>query len=189
LAASYRTVEQFEEVLDVDSWRSVCKLIFRRSGSWYPSKIQIIAFFWVAILVAFNVFTALLGLTHSIEVSEDWIELTPGNLSVVELSYLSTGSSAFYIDPSFYDYNFQQNAINLYGHIGQNFKVWYAQIHDRHLPTETVFTKREGSDYWYRFIDLSPDLSAESPRLRFKSHRTVNSTATCLPLNIRTEVM
>ena len=81
LASSYRTIDDFEEVLGCDSWRSTLKLIFRRKkGQWYPTKAQLLATFWLITFIAFNVFAALLGLTYSIDVSDTYVAVAPGTL-------------------------------------------------------------------------------------------------------------
>jgi hypothetical protein len=49
-----------------------------RKGTWYPSKTQVIACFWFIVFVVFNVCAALLGLTYSIDVSEDAVATNPG---------------------------------------------------------------------------------------------------------------
>jgi hypothetical protein len=182
LASQYRTIEEFEEVLGVDSWRSVYRLMIRgrKKGSWWPTSLQVLAFFWLALFIAFNVCTALLGLTYSFEVSDSWVLLDRGNVSVVELSYLAVRPA----DGSEANTNlaFQQNAANLYGQSGQNFRAPCANITDSWLPDDPVVSTNcpDETDYWYRFIDVSPD----NPQARFPSERTVNSSATCVPLTI-----
>jgi hypothetical protein len=80
LASSYRTIDDFEEVLGCDSWRSTLKLIFinRKKGQYYPTKAQLLALFWLIMFIAFNVFAALLGLTYSIDVSDVWVSISEG---------------------------------------------------------------------------------------------------------------
>lgn len=80
LASEYRNLEDFELVLDCDSYRSTLAIIFGgwRKGKWYPSKAQVIAVWWFLLFVAFNVFVALIGLTYSIDVSEKFVYTVPG---------------------------------------------------------------------------------------------------------------
>ncbi len=82
LASSYRTLNDFDEVLSCDSWRSTIHLIFRGkpSGNGYPRKSQILAAAWVFLFITFNVLTSLLGLTYSLEVDANFIHLKEGEL-------------------------------------------------------------------------------------------------------------
>jgi hypothetical protein len=76
----------------------------------------------------------------------------------------------------------QMMAANLYGQTGQAFDlatnetiddIWQGAI-------PTVFTNEDGSVFWYRFVDLSPD----SGQLNYATDRIVNATATCEELKI-----
>lgn len=79
LASSYRSLEDFEEVLDCDSWRSATRLIFKRKhGSWRPTKAQLVAAVWVTVFTAFNIFASALGLTYSIDISNTTTSLVKG---------------------------------------------------------------------------------------------------------------
>lgn len=80
LASEYRTLQDFELVLGCDSYRNTLSLMFggNTKGTWYPSKTQVLACVWFIIFVLFNVCTALLGLTYSIDVSETAVAYTPG---------------------------------------------------------------------------------------------------------------
>jgi hypothetical protein len=82
LASQYRSLQDFEEVLGCDSYRSTLRILWthRRRGSFLPSKTQLIALFWVVVFVIFNVCAALLGLTYSIDVSTDFVFVSPGML-------------------------------------------------------------------------------------------------------------
>jgi hypothetical protein len=82
LASSYRSIGHFEEVLRCDSWRSILKLIFteRKKDGYLPTKTQLLAFFWLVLFMAFNVFLALLGLTYSVDVSDVFVNVSPGLL-------------------------------------------------------------------------------------------------------------
>jgi hypothetical protein len=82
LASSYRTINDFEQVLDCDSWRATFKLVFKgwKRGRPYPAKSQVVAFIWLCLFIAFNVFAALLGLTYSLDISDDIVTLNEGKL-------------------------------------------------------------------------------------------------------------
>jgi hypothetical protein len=80
LASQYRSLSDFEDVLGCDSYRSTLRILWngRRKGTWYPSKTQVLAAFWLAVFVAFNVCAALLGLTYSIDVSDNFVHISQG---------------------------------------------------------------------------------------------------------------
>lgn len=79
LTSSYRTLDEFDEVMSCDSWRSAIRLIYKRSKkSWYPNKSQVLAVAWVLIFSAFNIFAAALGLTYALEPSEVIVHTSPG---------------------------------------------------------------------------------------------------------------
>ena len=79
LASEYRKLDEFEDVLGCDSWRSTFSLIFKgRKGQWYPSKAQVLALTWLMVFLIFNVVAALIGLTMSIDISPDTIMLGKG---------------------------------------------------------------------------------------------------------------
>lgn len=79
LASSYRSLDEFDEVMGCDSWRSAIRLIYKRSKkSWYPNKSQVLAVAWVLIFSAFNVLAAFLGLTYGLDPSDTVRHLSPG---------------------------------------------------------------------------------------------------------------
>ncbi len=80
LASQYRSIEDFEDVLGCDSYRSTLRILWsgRRKGQWWPTKSQLIALFWVLVFCVFNVCAALLGLTYSIDVSDTNVYVTKG---------------------------------------------------------------------------------------------------------------
>lgn len=80
LASTYRTLDEFEDVLGCDSWRSTMRLIFKgRKGQWYPTKSQELALAWLVIYIILNVVAGLVGLTMSIDVSDSEVMLKSGD--------------------------------------------------------------------------------------------------------------
>lgn len=80
LASTYRTLDEFEDVLGCDSWRSTMRLIFKgRKGQWYPTKAQVLALAWLVIYIILNVVAGLVGLTMSIDVSDTEVMLKSGD--------------------------------------------------------------------------------------------------------------
>jgi hypothetical protein len=83
LASEYRSLEDFEDVLGCDSYRSTMRILWtgRKRGKFYPSKTQLIAVFWLVVFVAFNTCAALLGLTYSIDVDTTFVSTSYGRYS------------------------------------------------------------------------------------------------------------
>ncbi len=80
LAAGYRTLQDFELIMNCDSQTKTLRLLWagRTRGQWLPNKIQLVAALSIAVNLAFQVFTALIGLTYSIDVSPQYVRLTHG---------------------------------------------------------------------------------------------------------------
>ncbi|KIW94893.1 uncharacterized protein Z519_04871 [Cladophialophora bantiana CBS 173.52] len=173
LASQYRTIQDFEDVLGCDSYRSTLRIMWRgrRPGTWYPSKAQVVAFIWLLIFVAFNTFAALLGLTYSIDVSDEFVSVGKGLVSVADLQYIASQPQPD--NGRDYEPEFQKAAANLWGQVGQNFPVVTATPDD-YSAGLNVFTTPARDQWWYRFVDLGPDL-----KTNVASSRTVTSQAQC----------
>jgi hypothetical protein len=80
LASNYRTLQDFELVMNCDSQSKVFRLLWagRTRGRWYPNKVQILSFTWLALNIGIQVFLALLGLTYSIDISDEWVIVNYG---------------------------------------------------------------------------------------------------------------
>jgi hypothetical protein len=80
LASEYRSLEDFEDVLGCDSYRSTMRILYtaRKKGRFWPTKTQFIALFWLGIFAMFNTFAALLGLTYSIDVDGTFVSVSYG---------------------------------------------------------------------------------------------------------------
>ncbi|KIX04649.1 uncharacterized protein Z518_05519 [Rhinocladiella mackenziei CBS 650.93] len=180
LASGYRTLQDFELVMNCDSQSNVFRLIWagRTRGRWYPNKTQILAFTWLLISVALQIFTALLGLTYSIDVSSEFVRLAYGNVSVSDVRYIGNEETygMYSDDPSGADSIHAQQAVaNQWGITGQDYNVYTTTFDEYFANQQSVYTNEEESLYWYRFIDRSPVNYAQSTA----SYRTVNATAKC----------
>ncbi|KIW77330.1 hypothetical protein Z517_09776 [Fonsecaea pedrosoi CBS 271.37] len=175
LASQYRTIQDFEDVLGCDSYRSALRIMWkgRRRGTWYPSKAQVVAAIWILIFVAFNTFAALLGLTYSIDVSEDFL----CNISVADLQYISSREQP----DNGRDYlpEYQKAAANLWGQVGQNFEEITSTLDSYDGSSSSVFTNVDRDLWWYRFADIGPDNKTAST-----STRTVTSQAHCVEYTV-----
>ncbi|OAG43846.1 hypothetical protein AYO21_02073 [Fonsecaea monophora] len=178
LASGYRTLQDFELLLNCDSQTHVFRLIWagRTRGRLLPNKTQVLAAIWLLINIAVQIFTALLGLTYSTDVSSRFVHLTYGNVSIPDLSYIGNSrTTALYAG----NHDTVQSLLaetataNEWGITGQDFHVLTIPF-DEYLGIEqSIYT--DGSQYWYRFIDRSP----LSLGLTAVTLRTVNTTATC----------
>lgn len=82
LASGYRTLQDFELVMNCDSQSQTFRLLWagRTRGQWYPNKTQLLALLWLLINIGLQVSTALVGLTYSINISSEYVRLTYGEL-------------------------------------------------------------------------------------------------------------
>lgn len=172
LAAKYRNLQDFELILNCDSQMKVFRLLWagRTQGRWWiPNKIQLLCTIWLIINTALQVFTALLGLTYSVDTSTSWVTTVWGQVSIADLSNINT------VGYKTSDFEDQAGAANAYGIAGQGFAL------DSNLPaadqiySDTMYTNADYSIYWYRFQDQNPSDNSET----LVSQRTVSSTAKC----------
>ena len=178
LASGYRTLQDFELVMNCDSQSKVFRLIWagRTRGSQLPNKTQMLAVLWLFINVALQVFTALLGLTYSTDLSPDWVSLSYGNASVADVLYIGNVETTekYQADYTTPEAIFAQLAVaNELGVTGQDFNLHSTSFKVDYSADQTIYT--DGNAYWYRFIDRSP-LAFD---LGTASLRTVNTTARC----------
>ncbi|OAP60881.1 hypothetical protein AYL99_05883 [Fonsecaea erecta] len=178
LASGYRTLQDFELVMNCDSQSTVFRLIWagRTRGTRLPNKTQVLAVVWLAINIAVQIFTALLGLTYSVDVSSDTVHLAVGEVSIADVSYIGNAQSTFVFDKN------QTNgesilaetaAANEWGVTGQDFEVFEISFGQPIGHLQAIYT--DGSLWWYRFVDRSP----LTVSLSVVTERTVNTTATC----------
>ncbi|KAK5360458.1 hypothetical protein LTR11_010286 [Exophiala xenobiotica] len=181
LASGYRSLQDFELVMNCDSQTETLRLLWagRTAGRWYPNKTQLVAFLSIAVNLALQVFTALLGLTYSIDLSSEFVRLTYGNVSIADLSYIGNSQT-----DSLYGTNInsdqaqfaQFSASNTWGITGQDYTSLYDTYDkDGSGYTQAVYTNKDQSAFWYRFIDQSPLAGA----LTTVTDRTINCTADC----------
>lgn len=178
LASGYRTLQDFELVMNCDSQSKVFRLIWagRTRGRRLPNMTQILAVTWLFVNVALQVFTALLGLTYSIDVSSEFVRLTFGNVSVADVSYIANAeTNALYANnrSSGEAVLAETGVANQLGITGQDFSVWNTSFSNYFANEASVYT--DGDLFWYRFIDRSP----LALQLATATRRTVNATATC----------
>ncbi|OQU98476.1 hypothetical protein CLAIMM_04261 [Cladophialophora immunda] len=178
LASGYRTLQDFELVMNCDSQSKVFRLIWagRTRGRRLPNKTQVLAVVWLLINIAVQIFTALLGLTYSIDVSSEFVRLTFGNVSVADVSYIGNAQSIYLYDHNQTDGNSilaEMAAANEWGVTGQDFNIFEIPFDEYLGHQQSIYT--DGSFFWYRFIDRSPLALS----LTAVTERTVNTTATC----------
>ncbi|KAK4944190.1 hypothetical protein LTR10_016303 [Elasticomyces elasticus] len=183
LASGYRTLDEFESILECESQRKTLTMLWscRTRGRWLPNKLQTAAAVSLLVNLALQVFTALLGLTYSIDVSEKFVILRSGLVSIADVSYIGTTKTLA-------EYQNNQNSsesllaqvgvANQLGVEGQDYTVLTTDYRndDGTSASNQIYTDSAASLYWYRFIDQNP-LSANG--LEAASVRKVNATATC----------
>jgi hypothetical protein len=172
LATKYRSLQNFDLILSCDDQMKVVRLLWaaRTPGrGWIPNKTQTLCFIWLFINVALQVFTALLGLTYSVDISTTSVYPVWGNVSIADLSNINTLG---YDSPDFSD---QAGAANTYGIEGQDFyNLTNIPVADQ-VGEETYYSNSDYTTFWYRFQDQNPTNYNEV----LVSKRTVSTTAQC----------
>jgi hypothetical protein len=175
LASAYRSVQEFELVMQCQSQMKVLRLLWTartRGRMLVPNQTQILCFIWISVNVLLQVLVALLGLTYSIDTSSTWVSTQSGNVSVCDLSLIRDINN-----DTITDYYTQIAAANLYGISGQDYLI-YPNISDDALSqtyTNAIYTDNSHSYMEYRFDDLNPN----DESLDVISWRTINATAHC----------
>ncbi|KEF56216.1 uncharacterized protein A1O9_07797 [Exophiala aquamarina CBS 119918] len=185
LASGYRTVQDFELVMNCDSQSKAFRLVWggRTRGRFLPNKTQILAFSWITFNVAVQVFIALLGLTYSIDVSEQWVSLSNGTVSVANVSFIGDANTNYEgaDDPVSSDPIQSQGATaNSLGITGQNYGIYTMSFDTYETYPQSYYTDGTGALYWYRFIDRAVSKWTDA----VTSQRTINATATCTELEL-----
>ena len=175
LASEYRTLQDFELVMQCESQTKVFRLIWagRTRGRFWPNGVQILAFLWILINIALQVVTALLGLTYSINISDNFIHWKAH--SNVSISYMHAIEPYLPAD-SIGDFDAQSKYAQSLGNTGSNYLTSVSTLdNDLFGGTEQYYQNEAGTLYWYRFIDNNPeDLSST-----VISDRTITTNATC----------
>lgn len=171
LAAGYRNLQDFELVMQCESQQAVLRLLWagRTPGKFHVNKTQALAFLWLLINVALQVTTALLGLTYSIDISDNWVSTKNGNITIANLTEIS---SAYASDDSVSGQGAQANT---YGMAGQDYDVTWDQVFGDYTGSQQSILTNSAEDlYWYSFVDQD-----EEGKETVLSHRQVSTKATC----------
>ncbi|KAK5053976.1 hypothetical protein LTR84_001938 [Exophiala bonariae] len=185
LASGYRTIQDFELVLQCDSQSKTFRLIWggRTRGRFWPNKTQLLAFWWIFFFTAVQVIIAMLGLTYSIDVSEKYVSLTNGTVSAVNVSFIGDANFG-YIDASELSdadpVQIQGATANSLGITGQNYGIVTQPFDLDQTWAQSYYTDQEESMYWYRFVDRAVAKWDNA----VSSGRTINATSSCVELNI-----
>lgn len=171
LAAGYRRLQDFELVMQCESQQAVFRLLWagRTRGRMLPNKTQILALVWLSINVSLQIVTALLGLTYSIDISENFVLLKSGNITIADVTIFSLSTSTDW------DTSSQGAVAQNYGVNGQDYPVNdTANFGDYVGAQQTMYTNKARSEYWYTWIDQ--DTSGKETVV---SVRQIKTTATC----------
>ena len=176
LAAGYRNLQDFELVMQCESQQAVVRLLWagRTRGKFHVNKTQALAFSWLLINVALQVVTALLGLTYSIDVSDDYVSTKSGSLTIAKLDEIS---SAYGRDTSIGGQGAQANT---YGLVGQDYEPYISVYGDYFGGQQEIITNDAQDFYWYSFVDQAPQDNEDNDAIEtVLSTRQVSTKATC----------
>jgi hypothetical protein len=170
LSSGYRTLQDFELVMQCESQSKVFRLLWagRTRGQMFPNKTQVLAFIWLLINVSLQIVTALVGLTYSIDISDDYVSTQRGNISVADLSefYVSTSTDISISSQGAIAQNF--------GVTGQDYSNTTSYLGEYVGANEAYYQNADMTKYWYNFIDQSPD-----GKETIVSRRSLITNATC----------
>lgn len=177
LASKYRTLQEFELVMQCDSQLKVIRLFWtvRTRGRLWINKTQWLCMIWIGVNVAMQILVALLGFTYNLDgsnnVNQVFGTVSICNLTVIE-DFIYAGTTT-----TFYE---QIAAANEYGIIGGDYQLVVADTYDEELTQQTVWANPDLTVLTYRFIDQDPD----DPDLNIVTQRTISSTAVCHELKV-----
>ena len=175
LASEYRTLQDFELVMQCESQTKVFRLMWagRTRGRFWPNGVQVLAFLWILINIALQVVTALLGLTYSIDISDNFIHWKAH--SNVSISYMHAIEPYLPAD-SIGDFDAQSKYAQSLGSTGSSYPTYVSTLdNDLFGGTEEYYQNEGGTLFWYRFIDHNP----EDWDSNVISDRTITTNATC----------
>jgi hypothetical protein len=175
MASSYRPLDEFELLFQCDSQMKVLKLFWksRTRGKLWLNKLQWFCVVWLSVNMLLQVLVALLGLTYNLDASS-----TPqqnyGMVSICDLSVIRDIWSE--PNPSYFA---QLGSANSYGIQGQDY-YFTSNPNDAPVNVPTVYANDAYTNFEYRFQDRNIKNADDTLR----SHRTINSTASCVSLKI-----
>jgi len=162
--------------MNCDSQTKVLKLLWagRTPGKWL-NRTQVFCIFSILLVIGLQIVIGMLGkvlfhyttrllvngslgLTYSIDSTDNYNEWVYGNTTVVDLSNICQSWNCTDYDLSDPGDNFvdQTGAANYYGLAGQNYDTEYASLGDGNNSVETIYTS-DNDTYFYQFGDQSPD--------------------------------
>lgn len=164
LAKCHRPLETFDLVMGCDSLMNVIKLLYKAKNTrakWLPSRTQLLCLLWLLIHLAVTVLVGIIGLNYNLETSNDYVLLTRGSVSIVDLNALSTGS-----------YLSDLGAVQAWGVRG---RVATPLSQDAEIEyTESYYSTSTGYTYYY-FQDQNSNATATG----YVTSRYIESHANC----------
>ena len=150
LATKYRSLQAFDLILSCDDQTKVVRLLWvaRTQGRWWiPNRTQTLCFIWLFINVALQVFTALLGLTYSVDTSSTVAYPVWCNVSIADLGNINT------IDYDSPDFSDQAGAANAFGMEGDGFWNLSNVPAEDQINQETYYSNSDYTTFWYGVRD------------------------------------
>lgn len=189
LASEYRNLQDFELVMNCDSQSKVLKLLWagRTPGSFWLNKTQILCIISLGLVIGLQIVIALMGLTYSVDSSNDYIDFVYGNVSRADLSniqqsFVSANADAYYN---------QAAAANFYGTIGGEYPGYYGKPGLDQFAYNSNYTNSQSIgygdysawplSYFYEFTEMSAGTQNQMWGL---TKRYITSDASCVQLKI-----
>jgi hypothetical protein len=175
MASNYRPLDEFELLLQCESQMKVLKLLWKSGarGKFWLNKLQWFCVVWISVNLLLQVLVAFLGLTYNLEASNT-PQLHYGMVSICDLSVIRDIWSE--PNPSYFA---QLGSANSYGIQGQDYS-FTSNPNDNPVNDPTVYANDAYTTLEYRFQDQNIKNADDTLR----SHRTINSTASCISLRV-----
>jgi hypothetical protein len=183
LAEKYRSLEEFDLILGIESLRRVIKLLWsaRPVQRLRPTSTQVLAAVWIFINVGLQVLVALIGLTYNLNTAP-YPDLNYGKVSIANLTVIRDiwGED----DPSF---SAQLGSANYYGIQGQDYNFvldaapGQGDIASFANPNQpTIYC----SDNWKVMQYYFQNQNLENSAITQLTHRSISTSASCITKEI-----
>lgn len=191
LASEYRNLQDFELVMNCDSQSKVLKLLWagRTQGRFWLNKTQILCIISLGLVIGLQIVIALLGLTYSVDSSDEYTGYVYGNLSRVDLSNIQQNFDSG--DSSAGLYYDEAGAANFYGDIGGTYGYYYGKpgfsqfaANPNYTTTQSIGVNGDNewvTSFFYEFFDMAAGTTNSNWGV---TKRYITSEASCTQLEI-----
>ncbi|PVH72023.1 hypothetical protein DL98DRAFT_553373 [Cadophora sp. DSE1049] len=174
LSRQKRSLREVDLILHSDSPSQVFMLAL------VAPRLKVIAgvVMWLLLNIASQIGVATLGLTYSIDTNNDFALTHPGNVSLANMTGITTGKV---VSSRFQAISALQYTLNSYGIIALAYdlqEVSFLPVPHKLLTTTTPSIYFGDGYYQYVFYESTPD-DSDGPISSIATNRSINSSGTC----------